>query len=246
MSRSVVSFTSSPFRLPLFLPHVMQWIDAGLPVDAWQLHLPERYRDDASYSESLIAQVPSSIELIRHPGPDPGPALKLLGPLRVESETDTTVLTIDDDVAYSPRWLSALIARQKATPDAAVGGKGFLWADGQLKPMRCNAAPCDVLQGYGGVAYPRHALDEQRLGEQLADAPGALRFSDDVLLSNHLASRGVPRQVFAPTGETLNHLPWGDTDPQALKQIGGGVHTRYREAAEVLQRSRTWALTPLL
>ena len=53
-------------------------------------------------------------------------------------------------------------------------------------------------------------------------------------------------KVFAPNGETLNHLPWGDTDPQALKQIGRGVHTRYREAAEILQRSRTWALTPLL
>ena len=78
---------------------------------------------------------------------------------------------------------------------AAVGFKGFDFERGGdlIRPRRGPGGGCDVLQGYGAVAYQRKHVDLDVLRGELDSYPPLFRFSDDIILSNHLAKNQVPR-----------------------------------------------------
>ena len=93
-----------------------------------------------------------------------------------------------------------------------------------MEPVRGNHASCHVLQGYGACASRRQHFDIERLHLSLASQPEAFRFSDDVILSNHIASRGVARFTIE-LASRLEHMPWGDEDSQSLKFVDRGPHS---------------------
>ena len=126
-------------------------------------------------------------------------------------------------------------------PEAAFGSRGFNFTNqGQhLHPVRGHLVHCDVLQGYGACAYRRAHFDLDRFRLSLDAYPEAFRFSDDVILSNHIASRGISRFTLK-LSKSLGHMPWGDEDSQSLKFIGGGTHRRYEIMREWLTKEGKW------
>ena len=167
--------------------------------------------------------------------------MKILPTLEVETDPDTLLITVDDDVRYPPDTISALQTAAQSNPQSAFGSKGFNFTNisQHLEPVRGNHASCHVLQGYGACAYRRRHFDIDGLHLSLASQPKEFRFSDDVILSNHIASRGVSRFTIE-LATRLEHMHWGDDDPQSLKFIEGGTHRRYASMRQWLIKERKW------
>ena len=240
MTRTVLTLTSSPRRMQ-HLPLVLDALfNQPIPPDAVYLNLPERYRNRDVYVLPDWLGDASRVTLLRR-ADDPGPVMKILPVLEVETGPDTLLITVDDDVRYPPDTIPALQAAAEAHPEAAFGSRGFNFrgAGRDLEPVRGNHVPCHVLQGYGACAYRRRHFDIDRLHLSLASQPEAFRFNDDLVLSNHLASRGVPRFTIQ-LASRLQHMPWGDEDPQALKFMEGGTHQRYDTMRQWLIKQGAW------
>jgi hypothetical protein len=224
-------------HLPLVLDALFNQL---IPPDAVYLNLPERYRNRDAYMLPDWLGDASQVTLLRR-ADDLGPVMKILPVLEVETGPDTLLITVDDDVRYPPDTISALQAAAEAHPEAAFGSRGFNFTDigRDLEPIRGNHVPCHVLQGYGACAYRRRHFDIDRLLLSLASQPEAFRFNDDLVLSNHVASRGVPRFTIQ-LASRLQHMPWGDEDPQALKFVEGGTHRRYDTMRQWLIKQGEW------
>ena len=59
-------------------------------------------------------------------------------------------------------------------------------------PAGCHV-PVDSLQGFAGIAFRRSAVELTKLVDLVSRAPRFLRYSDDLILAAHLASRGIAR-----------------------------------------------------
>ena len=238
--RTVLTLTTSPQRM-LHLPPVLETLLNQLtPPDAVYLNLPERYRNRDPYLIPDWLRDISEVTLLRRRN-DFGPVMKILPALDVETDPDTLLITVDDDVKYPPNTISALQTAAQAKPEYAFGSRGFNFTNSgrHLQPVRGNHTPCHVLQGYGACAYRRRHFDIERLNQSLASQPETFRFSDDVILSNHIASRGVARFT-VELASRLEHMPWGDEDSQSLKFVDGGTHRRYETMRQRLINNGEW------
>jgi hypothetical protein len=240
MGRTVFTLTTSPQRMEHMATVLDSLRNQHQTPDAIYLNLPERYRDRAPYNLPKWLTDDTRVTLLRQEH-DLGPIMKLLPVLEVEQEPDTLLVTVDDDVRYPPNLVSVFQAAAQKKPEAAFGSRGFNFTNnGQhLDPVRGHLVPCDVLQGYGACAYRRRHFDLERLNMSITAQPYDFRFSDDVLLSNHIASIGVPRFTIQ-LDSALKHMPWGDDDPQSLKFIGGGTHRRYEAMRKWFIKEKAW------
>lgn len=218
----VVSFTTSPTRLE-DCGRMVRHLRARQTLRDFELRLlmPRFF---GRTREPFGGAMPSWWERERNlPGPrlvfavvdDAGPATKLLGNLQAEEQGQlppaALYVTVDDDYAYEPHTVEHLVRQAARHPGCALGFSGVrflrsLDTSGRIVSRGASAfgssqpgAPpraVDMLEGFGGVLYPRDAL--------LALAPlhrallaGALpSFAsrcDDYLISNALAALGFPR-----------------------------------------------------
>jgi hypothetical protein len=173
---------------------------------------------------------------------DYGPVTKLSAIRDLALPDDAIVVTCDDDQIYGPGWLETLVAAAERYPDEAVGFsgwnvRGFLlgFAGRDYYEWVRPPNPCDVLEGFAGVAYRRHFFDDAREtrggvnGPALPDqrgregplivndvfnVPESCRRVDDVWISGYLHKRGVGRRV---VGHKLNRPAPSDRT---------GLHTR--------------------
>jgi len=134
-------------------------------------------------------------------GPDLGPAMKLLPVLTSECESDTRIITIDDDVEYPPELVERLANASAMFPTQAIGFTGWsieeegagcqvLHYNEDVVGARMHQM-VHVLEGYRGVVYQRGFFGFD-IFEHLQSLD-AFRLHDDILLSGYLASRGIPR-----------------------------------------------------
>ena len=237
--RTVLTMTTSPQRmkhLPVVLDSLFNQIAQP---DSVYLNLPARYRNCESY------KIPDWLNdwevTVLRPSYDFGPVMKILPVLAVETDMETLLITVDDDVRYPPDTISTLQNASQDNLSSAFGSRGFNFTDNcpHLEPIRGDYVSCHILQGYGACAYRRSHFDIERLGRDINSQPETFRFSDDVILSNHLASMGVNLFTVAISGR-LEHMPWGDEDPQSLKYVDGGTHRRYEVVRQWLMKKGEW------
>lgn len=164
---------------------------------------------DFSKREKVPYHAPSWLEdfplaRVVHCEEDWGPATKLLGALRAVEDSETILITVDDDVGYDPHLIEKLVRHSLDDPDTAVGFRGWNaeplmrehnygfiyeeWTHRYTYPARVN-----ILEGYGGVAYRRRFFDDAVF--DYSHAPEAAFYVDDVWISGHLAMRQIPRVV---------------------------------------------------
>ena len=237
--RTVLTMTTSPQRmkhLPVVLDSLFNQI---VQPDSVYLNLPARYRNCETY------KIPDWLNdwevTVLRPSYDFGPVMKILPVLEVETDMETLLITVDDDVRYPPDTISTLKNASRVNLSSAFGFRGFNFTDNSphLEPIRGDFVSCHILQGYGACAYRRSHFDIERLRSDIKSQPDAFRFSDDLILSNHLASTGINLFTVAISGR-LEHMPWGDEDPQSLKYVDGGTHRRYEIVRQWLMKKGEW------
>lgn len=190
--RVVVSLTTLPERAALLAQAVASLQRQTRVPDAVYVWCPaERFRSVSACPTFPGAQVRLT--------PDLGPATKLLPILPVETDPDTRVIVVDDDVIYPPDLIAKLCAGSELFPDQAIGFTGWSLAPGDTGPTVvhwneevADAAmfqPVRVLEGYRGVVYRRAFLGPD-LAVHLSEC-AAFRCHDDILFSGYLGRRGV-------------------------------------------------------
>ncbi len=240
MSRTILTLTTSPKRikhLQLVLNSLRNQIKSP---DAIYINLPDQYRNRDTYIIPEWLEDSLDVTILKG-GEDLGPLMKILPVLDVETDSNTLLITFDDDVLYPSDIISKFYSAVQKYPNSAFGSRGFNFTNtrNNLEPIRGNHVPCNILQGYGACAYLRRHLDSRIIHNNLLSQPEAFRFSDDVILSNHIASRGISRFTLE-LSKSLGHMPWGDEDSQSLKFIGGGTHRRYEIMREWLINEGKW------
>ncbi len=194
--RVVVSLTTLPERAHLLERTIESLRHQTYRPDAIYLWLPEE-RFGAGYAGHQFPDVQT------RSGPDLGPAMKILPLLPIETDPETFIIPVDDDVEYPPELIERLVRAAWLHPDQAIGFTGWILSPDDsgvdVRHMNEEVAdaamfqPVHVLEGYRGVIY-RRGFFEFDILDHLAALP-AFRLHDDILLSGYLASRGVGRMV---------------------------------------------------
>lgn len=194
--RVVVSLTTIPGRETLLKRAIASLHRQTRRPDAIHLWLPvERFGTDRAVTRFAGVQTRS--------GADLGPAMKILPLLPIETDPETLIIPVDDDVEYPPELIDKLVHTSVIFPDRAIGFTGWNAIKDADKTqihhlnedVACAAMfqRVHVLEGYRGVSY-RRGFFEPDIFEHLK-ALDAFRFHDDILLSGYLASRGIIRSV---------------------------------------------------
>ncbi|WP_295402324.1 hypothetical protein [uncultured Thiocystis sp.] len=194
--RVVVSLTTIPGRSDLLARAIASLRRQTRPPDAIHLWLPEEHfgADGTAYRFAGVD--------VRS-GPDLGPAMKILPLLAIETDPETLIVPVDDDIEYPPDLIEKLVGTSALLPEHAIGFTGWAleWGASGVDirhlneeiPAAAMFQPVHVLEGYRGVLY-RRGFFEMDIFDHL-DALAAFRFHDDILLSGYLANRGIPRTV---------------------------------------------------
>lgn len=169
--------------------------------------IPPRFDRLGPVLESLLAQDPAPCDVFlclprvfrRFPGPvnvpplpegvhllwaeeDFGPATKAIAPARHLVARGVTLVYCDDDWIMPQGWAATLLAR--LTTGRAATGAGF--GVDRLGRVSDSNEPCDIAQGFSGVA-----VDPAWLCGPEINPPRAAWGADDIWLSGHLARQGI-------------------------------------------------------
>ncbi|TDH73793.1 uncharacterized protein CCR75_006834 [Bremia lactucae] len=220
--RVVVSLTTTPNRLKnvmdsvrsLLTQHLIpDQIYVNIPIGPMKRH-PDKLYDDTKIPSELIQLYP---RVRVHRCVDDGPATKLLGALRQETNASTLIVTLDDDFVYPPALVASLAWEAVAKPEDALGVCGWgmlpMWHRVGVVPayvpyfMRPNGRYVDILQACCGNAYRRGFFTDI---EALADIPSICVTVDDVWIAGYL--RTIEHRKSAVISKRLDPV-----DPQWKK-----------------------------
>lgn len=196
--RVVVSLTTTPNRLDKVMDSVRSLAAQSLVPDQIYVHVPrgamkrhpERSYDDVDIPHELEKLAPL-VKVNRCV--DDGPATKLLGALRLESDPSTLIITLDDDFVYPARLVEALAWEAEKKQDDVLGVCGWgmlpMWHAVGVVPayvpymMRPTGRYVDILQACCGNAYRRGFFRDV---EAFADIPSVCVTVDDVWIAGYL------------------------------------------------------------
>lgn len=137
---------------------------------------------------------------------DWGPATKLIGALLLETQRDTVIITVDDDVVYhndTVKFLTTHLQENMALSFGcevwSVGALEFIPFGGMSNVFDYTITPryCDGwLYGWTGTAYHVSSFGDD-IWTFLLSLPVGCLYNDDIWLSGYLAHRGV-QKVYVP------------------------------------------------
>lgn len=219
MTDTIINFTSIPPRIGRLEQVIGSLRAQTAKIDGIILWIPKTYRrsDFKGYS---IPKMPSGVE-VRQCDEDFGPATKILPACQAFAGQVVRLIYCDDDELYFPNWASTLIEGSERHPEACVAINGLSVASvdyefnirsaryrmlnalslssyGRFyrkrhRPARPGVGPVDICQGFGGVL-----VRPEFFGPEVYNIPDVLWTVDDLWLSGHLATRGVPIQRVSP------------------------------------------------
>jgi len=201
--RTVVSFTTIPSRIARIKPMVESILAQTHKPDRFVLWLPlscEKERAGYNVPDDLSQWMLANEVEVTNCGSDWGSATKLIPTLFSENESETALITVDDDVVYESHMIEELVAGSERWSQDSLGFMGglpgpfFLHAE-QLLAEGKERQEVSVLGGYRGILYRRGMFDESiidELEELLNEGPFVV---DDQLFGWNLCRRGIKRYV---------------------------------------------------
>lgn len=212
MVRVYVSLTTTPRRAPHIGAAILSILEQTLQPDLIIVGMPAEYVRFPNEACELPAWLASHPKLHFHElDADYGPASKLVTGLEYakihSQDPETFVVTVDDDISYSPGMLETLMSKARDLRGRAVGYRGFNIseprADGTVAAIAPSRLVSDVqiLEGFSMIAYPAPLLGVDSFKAFLIGAcvPNEAAFlSDDLTISFYLTSLGVRRVAIDP------------------------------------------------
>lgn len=152
---------------------------------------------------------------------DCGPVTKILAALKMESNMNTIIITIDDDVIYPNNLVEKMLEKHSQHKKCALGSTGFItgkfpgygafikqgnwWFGPKLNK---TGKKVDVLCGFSGILYIRNFFpkwDEINKFLEIPMEDKNIFYNDDIYISSWLNFKGHERRVFnLPKTENQN------------------------------------------
>jgi hypothetical protein len=198
--RVVLSLTTTPMRIFHLRPVLEALLRQTHPVDSIYLNVPYysiRFKRDYVIPHYLT-RIPA-VTIVRCD--DYGPLTKLLPTLERETDPETVIITVDDEYVYSPLLAEHLVGFMQRWPKAAYGfagqnveteprlTSGFAVRSVDKAEYNSRVIGVDILEAFLGAAFKRTFFDIRAL----SNIDRRCITTDDIWISHHLQSRGVPR-----------------------------------------------------
>lgn len=151
-----------------------------------------------------MQQLPTPLELLKEKGleicycKDIGPYTKLIPALRENSQS--TIITVDDDLLYEFDVLERLIKQHQATPEYILANRMHritMGTNGKILPYNkwtwsysgLDAHPNNFPTGVGGVLYPPNSLDQEVFNEKIFTS--ICKYADDIWFKAMALKKGT-------------------------------------------------------
>lgn len=204
MNRIVTTMTVIPTREDSIVETIKS-IQAGtMKPDAMYVNIPSRY---IRFKQSLDSRLkPKLLELgvivneIEH---DRACLNKILPILKHETDPETLVVTLDDDMVYTPRFIEGLYEGWKQFGDV-VGYSGMYYPEtvlrytGQLRYgiVWGHGKQADILEnGFGTMFQLKHLRNFPDMPPLNETTDPVMYISDDYIMGRYFDSVGVPKRV---------------------------------------------------
>lgn len=238
--RFIASMTTIPSRIDKIRPVIDAIVNQSVQLERIEINVPEicsrtgeAYRIPAWFSE-----VPS---LKVHRTDDWGPITKIAPTLiRLRSDRETAIWSVDDDCAYPRNQLSLLVDQFVPGVRRIITRHGaFLSGDGDID-FRYGLYPVDMFEGFGGVLYPPCCIsdDFEEYVVSVIENPDC-RKSDDMVLSHYFRKKGFEILLVNNPTEEIPFMPTGfqeySSGSDALSVVDGGHIAKYKRVFKHLR-----------
>lgn len=218
----VFSLTTLPRRIKTIIPTLESLNNQTVKADHIYLTIPKK----CSRLDQKYPKIPKKIKKycdIVYVKEDYGPVTKLVGALLKETDPDTIIITVDDDVIYPKNLVKDLLYYHKKFPDSALSSSGlsigyypFRYSikfnqkknDYWFTMNSKKSKKIDILYGYSGALYKRsffpckHMLYNKFLKYSLENID--LFKNDDVFISFYLNKEHIDRRL-VNTEDVINN-----------------------------------------
>ncbi len=250
--KTVCSLTTLPDRYTCLLSTLKSLHQQIVPFDKIYLCLPYTAKRSGKKYPPVSKEIQSLCTIVRTEV-DYGPICKLYGALVSETDPNTIIVTVDDDVIYPPNFLKILLEKHTLRPSAALTGAGVLVNDGYHMSINTNfdglmfmngflcgfgytkgEREVDIVQGISGCLYLRKFFPQKdNLYKEFLHytEDQDLFLSDDILTSSYLCSKGIKRVTF----ENMPRVKIAFADESALSNNLSKMLQTFKRAVKKCQ-----------
>jgi hypothetical protein len=212
--RVVVSLTTLPDRLQYINRTIKSVLNQTTQPDRVYLNVPYKTLKGKAYDSNVLRIISEEYadKLTINRCVDMGPITKLIPTLELELSDKTIIITVDDDIEYSPTFVEGLLKNHSMYPGRCLAYSG--WCKGsfpfyfQYAGSNTDAVEVDWVQGVTGVLYERGFFDVRELLQYHSSLPTYIRRNDDHVISSYLHNEGVQLlSIGIKARDIYKHLP---------------------------------------
>lgn len=246
--RVVISLTTTPYRIDKIRDTLDSLLNQSINVDQIYLNIPYvLQRDNIQYNIPEWLQNYPGITINRVD--DFGPITKLLPALEKESDPNTIIITVDDDVWYPRHVVRDLVGYSLQHPQVAVTPIHIDYKvdeEQQFKKVKYrfkHGSKASLVVGAAGVAYRRDFFKPDFV-QFITTLPEQCKLSDDLTISmylrrNHIDIEQTIEKSFNPivVPFTYKELPYRNM-PDSLSfgnEVLSGNQVRYSACIQAMQ-----------
>lgn len=203
--RFVVSMTTIPDRLKFIEPVIDSVFQQICKPDRLYLNLPYVSGKGGAYviPDTFLSKLHHRDRVCIHRCEEYGPITKLLPCLDEETDPETIIVTIDDDIYLNKHVFSILLSRHKREPTSVLAFSGMCVGKFPMfcQPIVCNAndIKVDLIQGVHTILYKREWLDKEEMLSFGKRFPKIVKSHDDHWISSYLSTKNIEKTVINRT-----------------------------------------------
>jgi hypothetical protein len=248
----IVSLTTTPIRAPHITAVIMSIIEQSYTPDKIVIGIPNEYKRFPGMSVEIPQWILKNplIEIINLEF-DYGPATKLIAGLQYAfslENSNTLVVTVDDDINYFPGMLETLVRKNADFPKNILGYRGFSINESNVveHPSRL-CQPVDIIEGFSMTLYPCNIISLSEIVHFIKQCTlcDECFTSDDCVIHYFLKTKDIIKIAVDPrvTSALFTHkrlIDIGLQDDALHKGANGTVSSnvieRYLVAIKYLQK----------
>ena len=253
--RVVVSLTTSPKRIEQIKPVIDCMMNQTKKPDLIYLNLPKVFLRNNTIFKSELPEFITSNKLVKvNFCDDIGPATKIIPTVYNETDDETYILSIDDDIYYPPYIIESYLYYSDIFPDSIISGRSYMYNNSpeQLKIYNkmkekipeFKGFLSDLLEGFSGVLYQRKFFTMPFLSDFYKYLyVNSCKFGDDFYLSNffkknrvNIVSLNIPIDLTGNDKELIHSFEYGLKE-DALHQGASGKNNvdNYKDCTKFLK-----------
>jgi hypothetical protein len=247
----IVTLTTSPRRIAHIRPTIDSILRQDIKPDKIMVNLPHVFKRNNTRFSAIPAFLTENPTVQINWCEDLGPATKLLGALPAVSDPDAVLIAVDDDIGFTPDFITKFQRYIRTYPEAALTGSPLrtgipMRTQTFFAPSRDPALPvvsAEFVEGYTGIVVRRKFMDDFDY-DAIVEAPSSCYRGDDFVFSNHLRKKNIPILAVPDVLDTIRVLDTGlHSDALHLGADGQSDGHDYEDCARYFRHKQQLYLT---